>query len=97
MYSTKETAVKDKDFYCIVFLLFSILFFLLISCKNNTAEFVKLSPEKTGIGFVNTIQESDSINIFDFSNIYNGGGVGVGDFNNDGLQDLYFTGNMVPN
>ena len=71
--------------------------FLLGSCRKETGKFVKLSPDKTNIHFTNTITESDSINIFDFSNIYNGGGVGVGDFNNDGLQDIYFTGNMVSN
>lgn len=70
---------------------------LFTSCREETGKFVKLSPGKTNIHFTNTISENDSINIFDFSNIYNGGGVGVGDFNNDGLQDLYFTGNMVPN
>jgi len=67
------------------------------SCKNNNGKFVKLSSGRTHINFTNTITENDSINVFDFANIYNGGGVGVGDFNNDGLQDLYFTGNMVPN
>jgi hypothetical protein len=40
--------------------------------------------------------ENDSINPFDVVNIYNGGGVGIGDFNNDGLQDIFFSGNMVP-
>lgn len=69
----------------------------LCSCKNETGKFVKLSSSKTGITFTNTIFEDDTINVFDFANIYNGGGVGVGDFNSDGLQDLYFTGNMVPN
>jgi ASPIC and UnbV/FG-GAP-like repeat len=72
-------------------------FVLLIGCNKNKAKFVQLSSDKTNISFTNKILESDSVNIFDFSNIYNGGGVGVGDFNNDGLQDLYFTGNMVPN
>jgi hypothetical protein len=74
-----------------------IVVILFASCRKETGKFIKLSPDKTNIHFTNTISENDSINIFDFSNIYNGGGVGVGDFNNDGLQDLYFTGNMVPN
>lgn len=50
----------------------------------------------TGITFNNQITENDSINPMDVVNIYNGGGVGIGDFNNDGLQDIYLTGNMVP-
>ncbi len=73
--------------------------FFLAGCKSESdnGRFVKLDQSKTNIAFTNTITENDSVNIFDFSNIYNGGGVGVGDFNNDGLQDLYFTGNMVSN
>ncbi|MES2648716.1 MAG: VCBS repeat-containing protein [Bacteroidota bacterium] len=67
-----------------------------LSCKKN-GRFIKLDASKTNIEFSNTIFESDSINIFDFANVYNGGGVGVGDFDNNGLQDLYFTGNMVAN
>jgi hypothetical protein len=79
-------------------ILFSAIIFVFCSCNDQSlGKFVKLSKEHTGINFTNQIFESDSINIFDFANIYNGGGVGVGDFNNDGLQDLYFTGNMVPN
>src|SRR6187455_462402 len=71
---------------------------LLCGCNDNEiGKFVKLDHETTGISFANVITENDSVNIFDFGNIYNGGGVGVSDFNNDGLQDLYFTGNMVPN
>lgn len=71
---------------------------LLTGCiDESTGKFVRLGPDKTGISFANVIAENDSINIFDFANVYNGGGVGVGDFNNDGLLDLYFTGNMVPN
>ena len=56
-----------------------------------------ISSENSGIHFNNKIEQSDSINVLDFENVYNGGGVGIGDFNNDGLQDVYFTGNMVPN
>src|SRR6266487_5041010 len=69
----------------------------IISCNKQKTLFRQLSPGHTHIDFSNHIVENDSINIFDFSNIYNGGGVGVGDFNNDGLPDLYFTGNMVSN
>ncbi|MBS1531367.1 MAG: CRTAC1 family protein, partial [Bacteroidetes bacterium] len=68
----------------------------LFSCKKHTL-FQQISSSHSGIHFNNQIIESDSINPLDVTNIYNGGGVGVGDFNNDGLQDLYFTGNMVSN
>ena len=59
--------------------------------------FKEISSSQSGIHFNNTITENDSINPLDVVNIYNGGGVGIGDFNNDGLQDIYFTGNMVSN
>jgi hypothetical protein len=67
--------------------------FFILSCKEKK-RFELLSSAHTGIHFQNTIIENDSVNVLDFSNIYNGGGVGIGDFNNDGLQDIYFTGNM---
>ena len=66
-----------------------------ISCKNNETLFEEISSSHSGIDFNNTITESDSINPLDIVNVYNGGGVGIGDFNNDGKQDIYFTGNMV--
>jgi len=68
-----------------------------ISCKNSNPLFIPVFPSSSGITFNNDITESDSINPIDVENMYNGGGVGVGDFNNDGLQDLYFTGNQVSN
>ncbi len=49
------------------------------------------------MGFANVIQETDSFNILTHEYIYNGGGVGIGDFNKDGLQDVFLCGNMVPN
>ena len=91
--------MKTKLFYfsnCLVFPVVVVVFFF-TSCNENSGKFVKLSPDQTNIHFNNTIIENDSVNIFDFANIYNGGGVGIGDFNNDGLQDIYFTGNMVSN
>ena len=78
--------------------LFMIVFTILfVSCRKNKTLFNELPPSKTGIYFNNKITESDSINPMDETNIYNGAGVGVGDFNNDGLQDLYFAGNQVSN
>jgi hypothetical protein len=59
--------------------------------------FEQISSSHSGIHFNNQITENDSINPLDIVNIYNGGGVGIGDFNNDGLPDIYFTGNMVSN
>ncbi|MEO6980791.1 MAG: VCBS repeat-containing protein, partial [Mucilaginibacter sp.] len=77
----------------IAFLLCMGCFF---SCKKPTL-FQQISSSHSGITFNNTIAENDSINPLDIVNIYNGGGVGIGDFNNDGLQDIYFTGNRVAN
>ncbi|MFT4023545.1 MAG: VCBS repeat-containing protein [Flavihumibacter sp.] len=54
-------------------------------------------PKLSGIQFANRLTESDSLNILNQANIYNGGGVGIGDFNNDELPDIYFAGNMVSN
>src|SRR5665647_576323 len=68
-----------------------------LSCKQDTKLFHLVSSEHSGIHFNNKIVETDSVNPIDVTNIYNGGGVGMGDFNNDGLQDIYFTGNMVSN
>ncbi|MEX0649282.1 MAG: VCBS repeat-containing protein [Balneolaceae bacterium] len=57
--------------------------------------FTKLSPEYTGITFQNTISESREFNNLLYPFMYNGGGVAVGDINNDGLPDIFFAGNMV--
>lgn len=76
-----------------LFLLLPVLFF---SCKKNTL-FEQISSSHSGVHFNNLIVENDSINPLDKLNIYNGGGVGIGDFNGDGLQDIYFVGNAVSN
>src|ERR1700759_1402792 len=74
------------------------LFFSLYSWSQNNAPLFALLPSsQTGITFKNTITESDSFNILNQANIYNGGGVGIGDFNKDGLMDIYLAGNMVSN
>jgi len=63
---------------------------------TSTPRFVDRDPETTGLDFVNAIEEDTSrFNLLGYYYIYNGGGVAVGDVNNDSLPDLYFTGNMV--
>jgi hypothetical protein len=74
-----------------------MLSFLAACDMGQDPLFQLLPPEKTGIHFSNRIMESDTLNILNEEYIYNGGGVGIGDFNNDGLPDVYFTGNMVDN
>lgn len=54
-----------------------------------------LEPERTGIDFNNAIRESENLNHFYYSQIYNGAGLAIGDLNNDGLPDVFFCGNMV--
>jgi enediyne biosynthesis protein E4 len=72
------------------------LFFYSCNSRKQTL-FTLLDPSYTFIDFSNRIHENDSINIIDNEYVYNGGGVAIGDFNNDGLQDVYFTGNTVSN
>ena len=87
--------------YLIKFL-FSIV---LLSCTPNKESstsidskiFANVTPTSTGINFKNILTENDSINYFTFPYLYEGGGIATGDINNDGLLDLYFTGNQVSN
>ncbi|MEM9675769.1 MAG: VCBS repeat-containing protein [Bacteroidota bacterium] len=57
--------------------------------------FALLPASQTGVDFTNTIAENDTFNMVDFFYVYNGGGVAIGDFNQDSLPDIFFTGNMV--
>jgi len=78
-----------------------LIYFLIIfhfSCsERETKLFEKLSPSKTGISFANNLSFKEDFNIFTYRNYYNGGGVGLGDINNDGLLDVYFTSNLNEN
>src|ERR1700760_1328768 len=78
-----------------IFIIFSCL--LIISCNRNKPLFQLIPSDHSHVHFNNHLIENDTINPFDLPNMYNGGGVGIGDFNNDGLLDIYFTGNQVPN
>ena len=68
------------------------------SCEQESLkQFTKLDSSQSGINFNNKLTETHSYNYFTFPYMYLGGGVSIGDINNDGLEDIYFTGNMVSN
>lgn len=76
------------------------LSFLFSCCARQVQAqplFQALPPSQTGIAFENALPETPERNIITYEYFYNGGGVGAGDFNNDGLTDLYFTSNMGSN
>lgn len=87
--------------------LFLVILFLSCNPGENRSEttpitdniklFELLSPDETGIRFKNVIRESGKMNGLLFEYFYNGGGVAIGDLNNDGLSDIYFTANMSSN
>lgn len=78
-------------------LLVALIALALAACGSQEPSlFLLRSAEETGITFANLLEEDDSLyNALDFDYIYNGAGVGVGDLNNDGLQDVFFAANMV--
>jgi enediyne biosynthesis protein E4 len=65
----------------------------LVSCSHKKTLFQSLPSSQTGIDFINKVEENDKYNVLDYMNIYTGAGVAAGDVNNDGLVDLYFSGN----
>ncbi|MEO9511234.1 MAG: VCBS repeat-containing protein [Flavobacteriaceae bacterium] len=81
-----------------------LLFFSIAACtkfedtsQNSKTSFLEVDAYHSNIDFVNSIIENDSLNYFKFPYIYMGGGVAIGDLNNDGLSDVFLTGNMVSN
>jgi hypothetical protein len=83
---------------------FGVLMTGIIGCQKNVSTIIEnphfsmtiLSPEQSGIHFKNTLKEQPDLNIIEYLYYYNGGGVAVGDLNNDGLEDLYFSANQLP-
>jgi len=75
----------------------ALFIFLFWSCSTteDTQLFTSIPSEKSGLYFENRVTENDKYNVYDYHNIYNGGGIGVLDVNNDGLKDLCITGNQV--
>ncbi len=65
--------------------------------QSTKTLFNLVAPERSGIKFMNTINESDSLHIFKYEYLYNGHGIGIADFNRDGLDDVFISGNVVAN
>jgi enediyne biosynthesis protein E4 len=82
---------------------FFIIFIAFISCSIKKQEaskdtlFQLLPSSQTGINFTNTVSDNNEMNIFNYHNFYNGGGVAIGDVNNDGKPDIFFTSNQASN
>jgi len=88
-----------NNFYLKKIYITGFLLSFLIACQPNSEVplFLKTPSNESGINFVNDIENSEDFNIFNYRNFYNGGGVGLGDINNDGLLDIYFTANQGSN
>jgi enediyne biosynthesis protein E4 len=81
---------------CLYVILLAGLF--INSCKNKPGEKPLFSlMDDTGIQFTNAVQDTKELNIINYRNFYNGGGVAIGDINNDGLADVFFTANQANN
>lgn len=79
-------------------ILILFLYLIVISCQEKKEKvptlFELISPEESGLDFSNNLAYDEEFNIFTYRNYYNGGGVALGDINNDGLLDIYFTSNL---
>ena len=90
-------AIKNSSLY------FFLLLFSLTACQQDnstdlaTTHFKEVTASHSGLKFANNILENDTLNYYTFPYLYMGGGVAIGDINNDGLSDVFLTGNMVPN
>ncbi len=81
---------------------FLLLIITAMACDSVKEEsvsqlFEKQQSDQTGISFSNNLTQTEEFNIYTYRNFFNGGGVGIGDIDNDGLKDIYFTGNQVGN
>ncbi len=80
--------------YLLAFIFLLVIWSNCSRSESNTL-FLKLEPAQTGIDFANHLSATDSLIALSFEYLFNGAGVAISDFNNDGLPDVFFTGNMV--
>ncbi|NCO63071.1 MAG: VCBS repeat-containing protein [Flavobacteriales bacterium] len=90
---------KEKTYLKIITIL---LLIFTMSCEKNEVKnsekiFELIDESQTGINFSNNLTFSNDFNVYKYRNFYNGGGVAIGDINNDGLPDIYFTSNQEQN
>ncbi len=74
---------------------FVIIITIFISCFSRTTYFDIVDSSHSGINFINKTESQPLFNILYYLYYYNGGGVAVGDINNDGLDDIFFTANHL--
>lgn len=82
-----------------------LVLFMVLSCRKErdgegivgSLLFTLLEADETGVDFINQVEYTEAYNTYTYRNFYNGAGVGLGDFNLDGLTDIYFCGNIVDN
>lgn len=92
--SLKQKTLKQYKTFIVALL---ALCMMACNSKEGNRQFTRLIPAETGVDFINLTGENDSFNILTNEYIYNGGGVGIGDFNQDGQPDIFFSGNNVEN
>lgn len=89
--------IKEIRVFVPLLLLTACLWACADPLSENQTLFELIPAEQSGILFSNNLKETALANILTYQYFYNGGGVAVGDVNNDGLMDLFFTGNMTSN
>ncbi len=87
--------MSKKYFFC--WYIFTLLAVSHTEAQKSTPLFTLLKPDATGIRFTNKVREDDSLHVLVYEYLYNGHGIGIADFNNDGLQDVFISGNATPN
>jgi len=92
---TIQIYLMRKLFFTLLLFLVGIVAFAQMANDSNQKLFTLLSPQQTNVHFNNQLEDTKDHNIMIYSNYYGGAGVGIGDINNDGLDDLFFAGNLV--